>query len=74
MRRRVEGQIGWFRRKRLTPVPEVVSGQEMASLGGGTEWILDFSPSAVKAIGTLEILAVAGLDPVRRARHRAGFW
>ena len=34
---------------------------KLASAGAAAEWVLDFSPSALRAIGTLEILAVAGL-------------
>ena len=38
-----------------------VPRQKLASSGAAAEWVLDFSPSALRAIGTLEILAVAGL-------------
>jgi hypothetical protein len=38
-----------------------VPREKMASVGAAAEWVLDFSPGALRAIGTLEILAVAGL-------------
>jgi hypothetical protein len=39
-----------------------VPREKIASMGGAAaEWILDFSPGALRAIGTLEILAAAGL-------------
>jgi DoxX-like family len=38
-----------------------VSREKMASVGAAAEWVLDFSPGALRAIGTLEILAAAGL-------------
>jgi hypothetical protein len=39
-----------------------VPREKMASLGGAAaEWVLDFSPGALRVIGTLEILAAAGL-------------
>ncbi|MEV5767219.1 DoxX family protein [Micromonospora sp. NPDC052213] len=39
-----------------------VPREKMASLGGhAAEWVLDFSPGTLRAIGTLEILAAAGL-------------
>lgn len=39
-----------------------VSREKMAKLGGtASQWVLDFSPAALKAIGALEVLAVAGL-------------
>jgi len=39
-----------------------VSRQKLASVGGAAAaWVLDFSPGALKAIGTLEILGAAGL-------------
>jgi hypothetical protein len=35
---------------------------KIAAMGGTTaQWVLDFSPGALRAIGTLEILAAAGL-------------
>ena len=30
-------------------------------MGAAAEWVLDFSPGALRAIGTLELLAAAGL-------------
>ena len=39
----------------------VVPREKMASVGPAAEWVLDFSPGALRAIGTLEILAAAGL-------------
>ena len=40
----------------------VVPRERMAAMGGaGTEWVLDFSPGALRIIGALELLAVAGL-------------
>ena len=39
-----------------------VPREKIAAIGGrGAEWVLDFSPAALRAIATLEILAVAGL-------------
>jgi hypothetical protein len=39
-----------------------VPREKLASVGGAaTQWVLDFSPGALRAIGTLEILAVLGL-------------
>jgi len=38
-----------------------VPREKMASLGHAAEWVLDFSPGALRAIGTLEFLAAAGL-------------
>lgn len=39
-----------------------VPREKMASMGGhAAEWVLDFSPGTLRAIGTLEILAAAGL-------------
>jgi hypothetical protein len=38
-----------------------VPREKMASVGTAAEWVLDFSPGALRAIGTLEILAAAGL-------------
>jgi hypothetical protein len=38
-----------------------VPREKMASVGAAAEWVLDFSPGALRAIGILEILAVAGL-------------
>lgn len=39
-----------------------VPREKLASVGGAAaQWLLDFSPSALRAIGTLEILGAAGL-------------
>jgi hypothetical protein len=38
-----------------------VPREKMASVGAAAEWVLDFSPGALRAIGTLEILGAAGL-------------
>ncbi|MEU4196853.1 DoxX family protein [Kribbella sp. NPDC026611] len=39
-----------------------VPREKLASLGGAAaEWVLDFSPAALRAIGVLEILGAAGL-------------
>jgi hypothetical protein len=38
-----------------------VPREKMASMGHAAKWVLDFSPGALRAIGTLEILAAAGL-------------
>jgi hypothetical protein len=39
-----------------------VSREKLAAVGGAAaQWVLDFSPGALRAIGTLEILAAAGL-------------
>ncbi|MEU4639929.1 DoxX family protein [Micromonospora sp. NPDC023814] len=39
-----------------------VPREKMASMGGhAAEWVLDFSPGTLRVIGTLEILAAAGL-------------
>lgn len=39
-----------------------VPREKMAAVGGGAAaWVLDFSPGALRAIGMLELLAVAGL-------------
>jgi hypothetical protein len=39
-----------------------VPREKMAAMGGRAgEWVLDFSPGALRAIGALEILAAAGL-------------
>jgi DoxX-like family len=38
-----------------------VPREKMASVGHAAEWVLDFSPGALRAIGTLELLAAAGL-------------
>jgi DoxX-like family len=39
----------------------VVPREKMASVGAAAEWVLDFSPGALRAIGALELLAAAGL-------------
>jgi hypothetical protein len=38
-----------------------VPREKIASFGHAAEWVLDFSPGALRAIGSLEILAAAGL-------------
>jgi hypothetical protein len=38
-----------------------VPREKIASVGAAAEWILDFSPRALRAIGILELLAVTGL-------------
>jgi hypothetical protein len=38
-----------------------VPREKMASVGAAAEWVLDFSPGTLRIIGTLEILAAAGL-------------
>ncbi|MEU2167344.1 DoxX family protein [Micromonospora chersina] len=38
-----------------------VPREKIASVGRAAEWVLDFSPGALRAIGALEILAAAGL-------------
>ncbi|MFR9775734.1 DoxX family protein [Micromonospora sp. MS34] len=38
-----------------------VPREKIASLGHGAEWVLDFSPGALRAIGALEFLAAVGL-------------
>jgi hypothetical protein len=38
-----------------------VPRERMASVGHAAEWVLDFSPGALRAIGTLELLGAAGL-------------
>ncbi|NUT34370.1 MAG: DoxX family protein [Hamadaea sp.] len=40
----------------------VVPREKMAAVGGtAAQWVLDFSPGALRAIGALEILAALGL-------------
>jgi hypothetical protein len=40
----------------------VVPREKIAAMGGtAAQWVLDFSPRALRTIGTLEILAAAGL-------------
>ncbi|TYB35454.1 DoxX family protein [Micromonospora sp. AP08] len=38
-----------------------VPREKIASVGRAAEWVLDFSPGALRAIGALELLAAAGL-------------
>lgn len=39
-----------------------VPREKIAAVGGaGAQWVLDFSPGALRAIGILELFAVAGL-------------
>jgi hypothetical protein len=38
-----------------------VPRERIASFGHAAVWVMDFSPGALRAIGTLEILAAAGL-------------
>ncbi len=38
-----------------------VPREKMASVGHAAEWVLDFSPGALRAIAALELLAAAGL-------------
>lgn len=38
-----------------------VPREKIASVGPAGEWVMDFSPAALRVIGTLEILAAAGL-------------
>lgn len=38
-----------------------VPRERIASVGHAAEWVMDFSPGALRAIGTLEILGAAGL-------------
>jgi DoxX-like family len=39
----------------------VVPREKIAAVGAAGEWVLDFSPGALRAIGAVELLAVAGL-------------
>jgi hypothetical protein len=39
----------------------VVPRERIAAVGSAAEWVLDFSPGALRAIAALELLAVAGL-------------
>jgi len=40
----------------------VIPRERIAAVGGtAAEWVLDFSPGALRVIGVLELLAVAGL-------------
>lgn len=38
-----------------------VPREKIASVGAAAEWVLDFSPGALRAIAALELLAAAGL-------------
>ena len=38
-----------------------VPREKIAAVGHAAEWVLDFSPGALRAIGALELLAAAGL-------------
>ena len=38
-----------------------VPREKMATVGAAAEWVEDFSPGALRAIATLELLAAAGL-------------
>ncbi|MCZ4125215.1 DoxX family protein [Streptomyces sp. H39-S7] len=38
-----------------------VPQERMAALGSSAQWVLDFSPGALRAIGAVELLAAAGL-------------
>lgn len=38
-----------------------VPRERIAAVGRAGEWVMDFSPGALRAIGTLEILGAAGL-------------
>jgi hypothetical protein len=38
-----------------------VPRERIAAVGHAGEWVMDFSPGALRAIGSLEILAAAGL-------------
>lgn len=39
----------------------VVPREKIAAVGHAGEWVMDFSPGSLRAIGSLEILAAAGL-------------
>ena len=39
----------------------VVPRERIAAVGHSAEWVMDFSPAALRAIAALELLAVAGL-------------
>ena len=45
----------------VSPSKMFVPREKIASVGHAAEWIMDFSPTALRVIGTLEILAAAGL-------------
>ncbi len=38
-----------------------VPPEKMAAMGSSAQWVLDFSPGTLKAIGAVELLAAAGL-------------
>jgi hypothetical protein len=38
-----------------------VPREKIAAAGHAAEWVMDFSPTALRVIGTLELLAAAGL-------------
>jgi hypothetical protein len=38
-----------------------VPQEKMAAMGSSAQWVLDFSPSALKTIGAVELLPAAGL-------------
>jgi DoxX-like family len=45
----------------LSSAKLVVPKEKMARMGSGTRWVEDFSPTALKALGALELLAAVGL-------------
>ncbi|WP_116952073.1 DoxX family protein [Jiangella endophytica] len=45
----------------LSSAKLVVPRETMAASGSFAQWVLDFSPGALKAIGAVELLAAAGL-------------
>lgn len=45
----------------LSTLKIVVPREKMAKAGHAAEWVLDFSPAALRTIGILELFAVAGL-------------
>ncbi|MEV0155885.1 DoxX family protein [Micromonospora sp. NPDC050686] len=45
----------------VSTVKMVLPREKMAAVGPAAEWVLDFSPGALRAIGALELLAAAGL-------------
>jgi hypothetical protein len=38
-----------------------VPREKLAAMGSSAQWVLEFSPGALKAIGAVELLAAAGL-------------
>ncbi|MFE4694838.1 DoxX family protein [Streptomyces sp. NPDC056749] len=38
-----------------------VAREKLASVGASAQWVMEFSPGALKAIGAVELLAAAGL-------------